>query len=32
MHVETLVPSVTKTVISTFADNAFVKFVGAGLA
>lgn len=32
MYAETVIPSVTKTVVSTFADNAFVKFVGAGLA
>lgn len=29
MHVETLVPSVTKTVESMFADNALFKFLVA---
>lgn len=29
MHVETVVPSVLKTVDSMFTDNVVIKFVGA---
>lgn len=32
MHVETVLPSITKTAVATFSDNAMLKFLGAGIA